>query len=61
MGLPPEIKVRLTAEDAGVSAAIKELSVQLKDLKRQDDETARSADGMALSFGRASGSMREAR
>lgn len=61
MGLPPEIKVRLTAEDAGVSAAIKELSVQLQDLKRQDDQTARSADGMAASFGRAGGSMREAR
>jgi hypothetical protein len=57
----PEIKVRLTAEDTGVSAAIKELSVQLKDLKRQDDETAVSADRMAGAFGRASGSMREAR
>ena len=57
----PEIKVRLTAEDTGVSAAIKELGAQLKDLKRTDDETARSADGMASSFMRASGSMREAR
>ena len=57
----PEIKVKLTAEDAGVSAAIKELGAQLKDLKRQDDETARSADGMASAFGRAGGSMREAR
>ncbi len=61
MGDAPEIKVRLTAEDAGVSAAIKELSSQLKDLKRQDDETARSADGLAASFGRAGSSMREAR
>jgi hypothetical protein len=61
VGLPPDIRVRLTAEDTGVSAAIKELSVQLQDLKRQDDATARSADGMASSFMRASGSMREAR
>src|SRR5208283_3680467 len=61
MAEAPEIKVRLTAEDTGVSAAIKELGAQLKDLKRQDDETARSADGLASSFTRAGGSMREAR
>ena len=38
----PEIKVRLTAEDTGVSAAIKELGNQLKNLKRQEDETSQS-------------------
>jgi hypothetical protein len=45
----PEIKVKLTAEDTGVSAAIKELTSQLKNLKRQQDETASSG----LSLGRA--------
>src|SRR5258708_28425590 len=45
----PEIKVKLTAEDTGVSAAIKELTSQLKNLKRQQDETA----GSGLSLGNA--------
>lgn len=64
MAEAPEIKVKLTAEDAGVSAAIKELTSQLKTLKSQQDETAGSAislknafqgivaAGAALEFGR---------
>jgi hypothetical protein len=43
----PEIKVKLTAEDTGVAAAIKELGAQLKNLKKQQDETASS--GLTLS------------
>lgn len=39
----PEIKVKLTAEDTGVAAAIKELGVQLKNLKTQEQETAASS------------------
>jgi hypothetical protein len=39
----PEIKVKLTAEDAGVAAAIKELGVQLKNLKTQEEATASSS------------------
>lgn len=39
----PEIKVRLSAEDTGVAAAIKELGSQLKSLKTTQDETAGSA------------------
>jgi hypothetical protein len=39
----PEIKVKLTAEDTGVAAAIKELGNQLKTLKTQEKETAASA------------------
>jgi hypothetical protein len=53
----PEIKVKLTAEDTGVSAAIKELGNQLKNVKKQADETAKSAfslrgafDALATSF-----------
>lgn len=39
----PEIKVKLTAEDAGVAAAIKELGNQLKNLKTQEAATASSS------------------
>lgn len=39
----PEIKVKLTAEDTGVSAAIKELGNQLKNLKSQQEDTASSS------------------
>lgn len=39
----PEIKVKLTAEDAGVAAAIKSLGTQLKNLKTQEEATASSA------------------
>jgi len=46
----PEIKVKLTAEDAGVSAAIKELTSQLKTLKKQQDETATSGLSLAKAF-----------
>jgi hypothetical protein len=46
----PEIKVKLTAEDQGVSAAIKELTSQLKTLKKQQDETATSGFSLAKAF-----------
>jgi hypothetical protein len=46
----PEIKVKLTAEDTGVSAAIKELTSQLKTLKKQQDETAGSGLSLANAF-----------
>jgi hypothetical protein len=46
----PEIKVKLTAEDTGVSAAIKELTSQLKNLKKQQDETATSGLSLKKAF-----------
>jgi hypothetical protein len=46
----PEIKVKLTAEDAGVSAAIKELGSQLKNLKKTQDDTAASGFKLASAF-----------
>ncbi|MGB2645011.1 MAG: hypothetical protein WA530_16670, partial [Candidatus Acidiferrum sp.] len=46
----PEIKVKLTAEDTGVSAAIKELGNQLKNLKKTQDETASSSLNLAKAF-----------
>lgn len=46
----PEIKVKLTAEDTGVSAAIKELTSQLKNLKKQQDETATSGISLKNAF-----------
>ncbi|MGH9745119.1 MAG: hypothetical protein ACRD59_03275, partial [Candidatus Acidiferrales bacterium] len=46
----PEIKVKLTAEDTGVSAAIKELGAQLKNLKKQQDDTAASSFSLAKAF-----------
>lgn len=46
----PEIKVKLTAEDTGVSAAIKELTSQLKNLKKQQDETASSGLSLKNAF-----------
>jgi len=46
----PEIKVKLTAEDTGVAAAIKDLTAQLKTLKKQQDETAESAFTLKKAF-----------
>src|ERR1700736_4837226 len=46
----PEIKVKLTAEDTGVSAAIKELTSHLKNLKKQQDDTATSGFSLAKAF-----------
>lgn len=46
----PEIKVKLTAEDTGVAAAIKELGNQLKGLKKTQDDTASSAISMTSAF-----------
>src|SRR5260370_36901748 len=46
----PEIKVKLTAEDTGVASAIKELTSQLKNLKKQQDETASSGLSLKKAF-----------
>src|ERR1700735_3128493 len=46
----PEVKVKLTAEDTGVSAAIKELGAQLKNLKKQQDRTSSSATHLGSAF-----------
>jgi hypothetical protein len=50
MAESPEIKVRLTAEDQGVSAAIRQLSSELKNLKAQQDETRASSLGLGEAF-----------
>jgi hypothetical protein len=50
MAEAPEIKVKLTAEDTGVAAAIKELTGQLKTLKTQQEETAASGFTLAKAF-----------
>ena len=57
----PEIKVKITGEDTGVSAAIKELGLQLQQLKRTQDETGSSARRMGDAEAGAGNSMREAR
>jgi hypothetical protein len=57
----PEIKVKITGEDTGVSAAIKELSLQLQQLKRTQDETGSSAKNLGAAEAGAGRSMREAR
>src|ERR1700683_5071881 len=57
----PEIKVKITGEDTGVSAAIKELSAQLQQLKRTQDETGSSAKNLGAAEAGAGRSMREAR
>lgn len=46
----PEIKVKLTAEDTGVAAAIKELGSNLKNLKKTQDSTAASSLNLAKAF-----------
>lgn len=50
MAESPEVKVRLTAEDTGVAAAIKELGSQLKNLKTQQDSTASSSINLSNAF-----------
>src|SRR5580693_228942 len=57
----PEIKVKITGEDTGVSAAIRELGAQLQQLKRTQDETGTSARRMGEAEAGAGRSMREAR
>jgi len=57
----PEIKVKLTAEDTGVAAAIRELGTQLQGLKANQDAVAGSADRMGNAEAGAGRSMREAR
>jgi hypothetical protein len=46
----PEVKVRLTAEDQGVAAAIRQLSSELKNLKTQQEETAGSSLTLSKAF-----------
>jgi hypothetical protein len=46
----PEIKVRLTAEDQGVSAAIRQLGDELKRLKQTQDDVSRSSEGTSRGF-----------
>jgi hypothetical protein len=57
----PEIKVKITGEDTGVSAAIKELSLQLQQLKRTQDDAGTSAQKLGAAEAGAGRSMREAR
>jgi hypothetical protein len=57
----PEIKVKITGEDTGVSAAIKELSAQLQQLKRTQDDAGSSAKNLGAAEAGAGRSMREAR
>lgn len=46
----PEVKVKLTAEDQGVAAAVRALSQELKNLKNQQDETRSSAVDLKGAF-----------
>jgi hypothetical protein len=46
----PDVKVKLTAEDQGVAAAIKELGNQLTTLKKKQDETATSGLSLSRAF-----------
>ena len=46
----PEVKVRVSGEDAGVQAAIKQLTVELKNLKNQEKETAASSLELSGAF-----------
>src|ERR1700687_1459362 len=57
----PEIKVKITGEDTGVSAAIKELSLQLQQLTQPKDDTGASAQRRGTAEKGAGQSMREAR
>lgn len=57
----PEIKVKITGEDTGVSAAIKELSLQLQQLKKTQDDAGGSARKLGDAERGAGASMREAR
>jgi hypothetical protein len=57
----PEIKVKITGEDTGVSAAIRELGNQLQQLKRTQDDAGSSAKRLGDAEAGAGRSMREAR
>jgi hypothetical protein len=46
----PEVKVRVSGEDAGVQAAIKQLSAELKNLKNQEKETAAASLELGSAF-----------
>jgi hypothetical protein len=57
----PEIKVKITGEDTGVSAAIRELGAQLQQLKRTQDDASNSARQLGAAEEGVGHSMREAR
>jgi hypothetical protein len=57
----PEIKVKITGEDTGVSAAIKELSLQLQQLKKTQDDASGSARKLGDAEAGAGRGMREAK
>ena len=46
----PEVKVTLTAEDQGLSAALRQLSQELKNVKTQQDQTASSSMKLGDAF-----------
>jgi hypothetical protein len=46
----PEIKVRLTAEDTGVAAAIRQLGLELKNLKASEQQAAEGAFTLGKAF-----------
>jgi hypothetical protein len=46
----PQIKVTLTAEDSGVSAAIRQLGQELKNLKKNEQEAAEGAISLSKAF-----------
>lgn len=48
--LAPEVKVVLTAEDQGVSAAIRQLGSELNNLKNKQDDATKSAQKLGASF-----------
>src|ERR1700719_2525612 len=50
MSETPEVKVRLTAEDTGVSAAIRQLGQELKTLKVREQEAAEGAFSLTRAF-----------
>ena|GEM_PF-2421354 len=51
----PEIKVKLTAEDTGVAAAIRSLSDRLKDLKKSQDQVTTSTELMTKAYEKLAG------
>jgi hypothetical protein len=50
MAAPPEVKIKLTAEDQGVAAAIKNLTAQLQSIKDKEAEVADSTLDLADAF-----------
>jgi hypothetical protein len=61
MATPPNVTVAITAQDQGVSAAIKQLTAELVTLKQTQYEVAASAETAAASETKFAGSVQEAR